>query len=45
MAQQGERNVVDLRAKAAGQGVAWRKVHSLEAYLDHIMGRLDLGVI
>jgi glycosyltransferase involved in cell wall biosynthesis len=33
----------DLRAKAAGQGVAWREAHSLEAYLDHVMARLDLG--
>ena len=31
-----------LRAKAAGQGEAWRKAHSLEAYVDHIMARLDL---
>jgi glycosyltransferase involved in cell wall biosynthesis len=35
----------DLRVKAAGQGEAWRKAHSLEAYLDHVMARLDLGAV
>jgi hypothetical protein len=29
-----------LRTRAAGQGEAWRKAHSLEAYVDHIMARL-----
>jgi len=33
--------VGELSAKAAGQGEAWRKAHSLEAYFDHIMGRLE----
>lgn len=33
----------ELRARAAGQGDAWRRAHSLEAYMDHIMARLDLG--
>jgi glycosyltransferase involved in cell wall biosynthesis len=32
-----------LRARAAGQGEAWRRAHSLEAYVDHIMARLDFG--
>ena len=32
-----------LRARAAGQGAAWREVHSLEAYLDHVIARLEPG--
>jgi glycosyltransferase involved in cell wall biosynthesis len=33
----------DLRAKAAGQGEAWRRAHSLEAYVDHVMPRLGFA--
>ncbi len=35
--------VADLRTQAFGQGQAWRKANSLEAYVDHIMARLDIG--
>jgi hypothetical protein len=31
-----------LRTDAAGQGEAWRRAHSLEAHVDHILGRLGL---
>jgi hypothetical protein len=32
----------ELRSRAAGQGPAWRKAHSLGAYLDHVLARLNL---
>lgn len=32
----------ELKARAAGQGEAWRRTHGIDAYLDHVFRRLGL---